>query len=178
MASWLLSKSTHWMAKNTGTRLFTAYSDVEAKELGTVYQASNFIYLGQAAGTVKQYFDPLNPSAGWFSDRDFRKLGKLIKYGKAAGYTREELNLYKKGYTLDWSRMPTKMEEGIKEQQRKHKERCEERVVPPKHKYIQILGATPSETKKLRKRFKKAFPKWTGHDPHRLGLPYPTERGQ
>lgn len=178
MASWILSRSTKWMAENTGTRLFTAYSDVEAKELGTVYQASNYIYLGQGSGTIKQYFDPENPSAGWFSDRDFRKQGKLIKYAKEAGYTAEEINRFKVGYTLDWAVMPDGMEDAIKAKQEEHRVRCEGRTVPPKHKYIQILGATPAETKRLRKKFKKAFPKWAGHDPHRLGLPYPTERGK
>lgn len=178
LASWLLGQSTTWMAQNTCTRLFTAYSDVEAKELGTVYQSTNFIYLGQGSGTVKQYFDPHNPGVGWFSDRDFRKLGKLIKYAKQAGYSADQINLYKKGYTLDWKAMPAQMEKDIKDKQKEHRDRCKERIVPPKHRYIQILGATPSETKLLRKRFAKGFPQWTGHDPHRLGLPYPSERGK
>ena len=177
LASWILSRSMTWMVQNTETRLFSAYSDPEARELGTVYQSANFAYLGQSSGTVKQYLDPQNQELGWFSDRDFRKLGKLIKYAKAAGYEAQEINLYKKGYTLDWKAMPDGMEDAIKAKQKEHKDRCQERVVKPKHKYIQILGNGPAETKLLRKRFAKAFPKWANQVPHRLGLPYPTERG-
>ena len=178
LASWLLSQSTIWMAKNTETRLFTAYSDPEAKELGTVYQAANFIYLGQASGTKLQYFDPENPSGGWFSDRDFRKYGKYVKYAKEAGYKSEDVKKWKVGYTVDWENMPVDLKDAILEKQKEHRARCQERRVPSKHKYIQILGASPSETKKLRKKFARAFPKWAGHDPHRLGLPYPKERGK
>ena len=35
-ASWLLMKSIRWMAAHTNFCLFTAYSDPEAKELGTM----------------------------------------------------------------------------------------------------------------------------------------------
>lgn len=43
------------MVKNTQYRLFTAYSDTEAKELGTIYQACNFYYLGKKSGAGYQY---------------------------------------------------------------------------------------------------------------------------
>ena len=42
-ASWLLMQSIKWMVKNTDFRIFTAYSDPEARELGTIYQACNFL---------------------------------------------------------------------------------------------------------------------------------------
>jgi hypothetical protein len=59
--SWLIGKSIKWMANNTPFRLFVAYSDPEARELGTIYQACNFMYLGRTSGTKRQYFDPENP---------------------------------------------------------------------------------------------------------------------
>jgi hypothetical protein len=57
-ASALLMYSISWMVENTPFRLFTAYADPEAKELGTIYQACNFSYLGQNSGTQRMYFDP------------------------------------------------------------------------------------------------------------------------
>ena len=69
LGSWIVSKSVKWMVRNTDFRIFTAYSDPEAKELGTIYQAMNWIYLGQTSGTAKQYLDPAKPNKGWFSDR-------------------------------------------------------------------------------------------------------------
>ena len=46
--------SIKWMAKNTPFRAFTAYSDPEAKELGTIYQACNFYYIGQSSGSQSE----------------------------------------------------------------------------------------------------------------------------
>ena len=54
LGSWLIMSSIRWMVENTEFRYFTAYSDPEAKDLGTIYQACNFIYLGQTSGTDKQ----------------------------------------------------------------------------------------------------------------------------
>ena len=45
LASALLMWSIRWMVKNTEFRIFEAYADPEAKELGTIYQACNFYYL-------------------------------------------------------------------------------------------------------------------------------------
>ena len=47
----------NWMVKNTEFRLFEAYADPEAKELGTIYQACNFYYVGDNFGSDKLYFD-------------------------------------------------------------------------------------------------------------------------
>ena len=47
LASALIMYAVRYMVKNTDFRFFTAYSDVEARELGTIYQACNFTYLGQ-----------------------------------------------------------------------------------------------------------------------------------
>ncbi len=49
VASSLIMWLINWMGKNTTYRLFIAYSDPTALELGTVYQACNFYYLGKSA---------------------------------------------------------------------------------------------------------------------------------
>ncbi len=72
LASALIMYSVRWMVKNSSYRFFTAYSDVEARELGTVYQACNFLYLGQNSGARFEYFDSGISDEG-FSDRIFRK---------------------------------------------------------------------------------------------------------
>ena len=84
LGSWLITKSIKWMARNTQYRYFTAYSDPEARELGTIYQACNFIYLGQTSGGNKQYRDHqgFKKGKGWFSGREFRKKSSYMKYAK------------------------------------------------------------------------------------------------
>ena len=170
LASWLITKSIKHMVKNTEFRVFSAYSDPEAKELGTIYQACNFIYLGQKSGTAKQYFDKSRPDLGWFSDRDFRKKSKYVVYAKNIGIEKEQWKKYMKKYSPDWEIIPEEIKIKIKEEEKKYRERCDSRETKPKHKYIYILGRTKKETKELKKLFDK-------HNPNVLELGYPAERG-
>ena len=171
LGSWLIMKSIKWMVKNTQFRMFSAYSDPEAKELGTIYQACNFIYLGQKSGTAKQYFDPNRPELGWFSDRDFRKKSKYKLYAQRIGLTLEEWKGYMKKYSPNWEIIPEEIKIKIKEEEKKYRESCECRDTKPKHKYIYILGRTKKETKELKKLFQKNNPKM-------VQLGYPLERGK
>ena len=164
-------KSVKWMVHNTDYRFFTAYSDPEAKELGTIYQACNFIYLGQTSGTAKQYFDPNNEKAGWFSDRDFRKRSKYRKYAKNIGIDKVQWDQWMKKYSPNWELIPPDIKQKIKAEEKNYRNSCLSRVVPPKHKYCYILGRTKGETKRLHNLFKKNSPKL-------YNLPYPTERGK
>ena len=171
MGSWLIMKSINWMVKNTSYRSFTAYSDPEAKELGTIYQACNFIYLGQTSGTNKQYFDPDNAKAGWFSGRDFRKKSKYSKYAENIGISKAQWEEWMNKYSPNWDKVPADIKIKIKAEEKKYRERCQSRPVPPKHKYCYILGRTKSETKQLHKLFRELNPKL-------YNLPYPRSRGQ
>ena len=66
------------------------------------------------------------------------------------------------------------MDEGtakkIKECSKNYQNSCEVRVVPKKHKYAYILGASKKETKELRNEFEILNPKLKN-------LKYPKERG-
>ena len=55
LASHFIMFCIHWMVQNTQYRLFTAYSDLEAKEIGVCYQSCNFYYLGENSGGTKKY---------------------------------------------------------------------------------------------------------------------------
>ena len=171
LGSWLITKSIKHMVKNTEFRVFSAYSDPEAKELGTIYQACNFIYLGQKSGTAKQYFDPNKPELGWFSDRDFRKRSKYVIYAKNIGIEKEQWKKYMKKYSPDWENIPNKIKTKIKEEERKYRESCTSREMKPKHKYIYILGRTKKETKELRNKFKEL-------NQDMVNLTYPACRGE
>ena len=171
LGSWLIMKSIKWMVKNTQFRMFSAYSDPEAKELGTIYQACNFIYLGQKSGTAKQYFDPNKPELGWFSDRDFRKKSKYKLYAQRIGLTLEEWKGYMKKYSPNWEIIPEEIKIKIKEEEKKYRESCECRDTKPKHKYIYILGRTKKETKELKKILDNL-------NPGVLELEYPRARGK
>ena len=168
LASSLIMYSIRWMVKNTSFRFFTAYSDTEARELGTIYQACNFTYLGQNSGAKKEFFDPQDIKRNWFSDRQFRKTSQIKRYAK-------ELKLeWEKNWSIQdkilWDQIPIRFANAIKDKAKQHKERCKVRCLHPKHKYVSILGATRMETKKLKTIFET-------RNPHLTNIPYPKIRG-
>jgi hypothetical protein len=157
-ASWLLMQSIKWMSKNTDFKIFTAYSDPEARELGTIYQACNFYYLGQRFGGAKQYLDPANPNRGWFGSVGFNDRSQIVRYAKQLGIEWQKdwykligsKNQYKK---VNWGAIPGEIQERLKNEREAHKKRCKSRVSPKKHKYAYILGRDKKETKKFNKLF-------------------------
>jgi predicted DNA-binding transcriptional regulator AlpA len=167
LASALIMYAVRWMVKHTEFRFFTAYSDTEARELGTIYQACNFTYLGQNSGAREEYFDPSN-GKGWFSDRQFRKTSQIKKYANALGIGwRPEWSSPDK---ILWDKIPSEVSKLIRAHAERHKSSCERRELHPKHKYLYILGRTKKETKTLKEIFQK-------RNPDLCGLAYPKIRG-
>lgn len=151
LASSLVMYSIRWMVKNTGFRVFTAYSDPEANEIGTIYQACNFYYLGDKFGSKILYFDPLNDKTGWFSDRTFRKINRVKKYAKECGIPWDVT--WNDRWTVCWDKIPIDAKISIQRQMELFKERCYKKEANSKHKYCYILGNTKKETNQLRKLF-------------------------
>jgi hypothetical protein len=165
LASALISFSMKWMVKNTNYRVFTAYSDPEAKELGTIYQACNFNYLGQNSGGSKQY---KIESGKWVSDRYFRSRSvyKKIAILNGINWNDEWVN----GDNVLWDKIEPETAKLIKGFSKNYQNSCEVRSVPKKHKYVYILGVNKKETKELRQEFETLNPKLKN-------LKYPKERG-
>lgn len=166
LASSLIMYAIRYMVKNTEFRFFTAYSDTEARELGTIYQACNFIYLGQSSGARHTYVDPDNENT--FSDRLFRKTSFIKR--KA-----QELDInwqahWHKGDKIFWGNIPSEIIQRIKTSIKEYQKSCERRSVPYKHKYLYILGSTKTETKKLKNLFIQI-------NPDKINLAYPKTRG-
>lgn len=164
----LVMFAIRWMVKNTEFRFFTAYSDVEARELGTIYQACNFHYLGQEAGARFEYFDPACPEKGWFSDRLFRKQSSYKAYAKKLRI--EWKSEWIKNDRLNWQAMPEAAAKLLRDESRRHQENCQRRAIPRKHKYVYILGRTKKETKRLKNRFSEL-------NQEKSNLAYPKIRG-
>ena len=168
LASALVMFSIRWMVKNTSFRLFTAYSDTEARELGTIYQACNFIYLGQNSGARFEYFDPKYPERGWFSDRLFRKHSQVRKYARELSITWSVE--WSSSDKTHWEKIPPNTRSKLKNQIKTHQSQCLVRSLPAKHKYAYILGVSKTETKKLKALFESL-------NPNLVGLSYPKFRG-
>lgn len=151
LGSWLITKSIKYMVNNTDFRVFTAYSDTEAMELGSIYQGCSFLYLGQGSGAGKQYLDPRNEKIGWFNDRHFRHRSMYRKYADTLMIP--DWEQYMKKYSPDWDKIPVSMAIAIKEEIKKYRAGCKERITKPKHKYVCIKGKNKNETRKLLKLF-------------------------
>lgn len=151
-----------WMVKNTNYRLFVAYSDVEAKELGTIYQACNFYYIGKKSGAKKQY---KIETGRWVSDRYFRARSVYKRLAKKDGITwRDE---WQDGDSVKFNKMPEDIAKRIRELSKSYLNSCESREITPKHKYAYVLGANNGETKYLRNIF----------ETKNKIYPYPKKRG-
>ena len=153
------------MVDNTHYRLFTCYSDPQAKELGSIYQALNFFYLGQKSGTNIRCVNPYNPKS-LITDRAFRARSFYKRYAKDLGIK------WQKNWNNDqkilWENIPDDIEKRLRDYSKEMYKKAEKIEFPPKHKYAFVLGRNKAETKALRKKF--------------LGLnktyPYPKERGK
>lgn len=162
LASSMIGKALKEIVKITPYRLFTAYSDVEARELGTIYQACNFYYLGQKSGSGYQY---KIRDDKWVSDRYFRSRSVYKRLAINDGIEWEAE--WQKGNTILFDLMPYDIVSRIRQLSREYQKSCEKKKMIPKHKYAYVLGASKKETKKLRKIF----------DSRNKIYEYPKERG-
>lgn len=166
LASSFLMWCCQWMVKNTQYRLFTAYSDPTAKELGTIYQACNWYYLGNDSGTTTRYINPYTGKV--VSDRFFRVRSAYKKYAKELGIEWDKS--WNNDQSVLWENIPDPIEKQLREHSRRKQQEAQKIVMPSKHKYAFVLGATKAETKRLRREFVML-----NSD---MILPYPKERGK
>ena len=164
LASAFLMWCIDWMVKNTTYRLFTAYSDPEAKELGTIYQACNFYYLGQTFGASRRYINPYTGRV--VSDRFFRTRSAYRKYAKDMGI--EWVKGWNGPQKMNWENIPDDIETRLRERSKEMQKNATIVESTPKHKYAYVKGANKSETKKLRQIFEK----------RNRTYPYPKNRGE
>lgn len=139
-----------WMVANTQYRLFTCYSDPQAKEQGSIYQGLNFFYLGQGSGTTVRCINPYNPSK-IVTDRAFRARSFYKRYAKDLGIQ------WQKNWSNDqcilWDNIPDDVEEQLRAYSKEMFAKAEKISFPSKHKYAFVLGKDNRETKYLRRKF-------------------------
>jgi hypothetical protein len=148
LGSSLIMFAINWMVKNTPYRLFVAYSDVEAKELGTIYQACNFYYIGKKSGAKKQY---KIETGRWVSDRYFRARSVYKRLAKENEIVWQDE--WQNGDSVMFGKMPEEIALQIRKLSKEYLLSCESREMKPKHKYAYVLGINNTETKKLRRIF-------------------------
>jgi hypothetical protein len=147
LGSKLVMFSCRWMVQNTTKRLFSAYSDPEAGEIGTIYQACNFDYLGSGWGSKTRLILP------WGKETTPQYFNQTATYKKAC----KELGIT---WLPNWSKpngfknlkeIPIDVKARIKEWSKSIIEQSLIRNCAPKGKYVLLLGKNKTEQKYLNK---------------------------
>jgi len=139
-----------WMVKNTQYRLFTCYSDVQAGEIGQIYQSLNFYCLGQGAGTNIRCINPYNPDK-LITDRTFRSRSFYKRYAKDLGI--EWHKEWNSDQIVHWELIPDDVEERLRAYSKEMYKKAVKIEFPSKWKYAYVQGRTKTETRELRKLF-------------------------
>jgi predicted nucleic acid-binding Zn ribbon protein len=92
-ASWFIPRAVKHAAADHGWKIFFAYADPAAREIGTVYQACNWIYTGRTpsrtvngAPRARDYFR--GPDGRVISDKAFYKRGHSMADVKSGAWRR------------------------------------------------------------------------------------------
>ena len=150
LASCFLSWCIRWMVHNTQYRLFTAFSDPQAKERGVIYKSLNFYYLGQKSGTTVRCINPYDETK-IVSDRAFRSRSFYKRYAKDLGI--EWQKNWNNDQSILWENIPDDIEKRLREYSKEMYKKAKKIEFPSKRKWAYVLGIDKRETKKLRKEF-------------------------
>ena len=154
LGSMLVMFSCRWMASNTPKRKFIAYTDSEANEIGQIYQACNFMYLGASSA-----FYGVRQDGSKVSFQTLKRTSNMKRWMEANSITLAPECFTEKGY-LKWSVIPVDIKTRMRQYLKLEKSKLA-KVKLMRGKYMLILGANRKETKLLRKTCGKT------------GLPYP-----
>ena len=119
-----------WMTKNTQYRLFTCYSDLQAKENGSIYQALNFYFLGAGSGTNVRCVNPYNPEK-IMTDRAFRSKSFYKRYAKDLGI--EWQKNWSNSRRMLWENIPDDIEKELRDYSKKMFAESEKIYFPSKY---------------------------------------------
>lgn len=148
----LVMFSVRWMVQNTNKRVFMAYSDFEAGEVGTIYQACNFDYVGNWYGAKVKY----NYNGKEINGRYFTKTHMMKKWAKELNIEWQSEWLKPNGYQ-DLNKIPKDILLALKAKATEEKSKCTIQQVQPKGKYLLILGQNKKETYELKKEFAHSY---------------------
>jgi hypothetical protein len=143
----LVMFACNWMAQNTEKRLFVCYSDSEAGEIGTIYQACNFLYLGNKFGRKEGL---KLPGGKIVTARQFTRTSFMKKWAKELGIKFEKNWLKPNGFQ-DKNSYPPEVREKLIARAREEIAKYPVVEVPPKGKYALILGRDKRELRALQK---------------------------
>ncbi len=144
LGSRIIMFACRWMVQNTSKRLFIGYSDPEANEIGTIYQACNFEYVGGWYGSKKNFILPTGKIVG---SRYFTKTSSMVKWAKDLDI--QLLQEWFVGGRLKPKLIPKDVKIMLNNYANMKKFECEISIPKPKGKYYLLLPKDKREKAKL-----------------------------
>lgn len=131
----LVMFACRWMVDNTEKRIFTAYSDFDAGEIGTIYQACNFDYIGNNYGASYNY---ILDNGKKVTSRHFSRTSSVKSYCAEMGIKWEKEWSKENGYQ-DLSKIPTEIKDILKKKINEEMAKCKKIKLNKKGKYALLL---------------------------------------
>ena len=167
LGSSLIMFSLRWMAENTFKRIFIGYVDPKASEIGTIYQACNFDYLGNDFGAEEMYQHPYFKNGDFFSRQYLSRTSILKKWLKENEF-KSENNWFKENGFKDLSKIPSDIILKWKIWQKKILNDSAKIKIPSKGKYALVLGKDKREQNYLEKLKNYAIFPYPKKDTHKI----------
>jgi hypothetical protein len=129
-----------WMVQHTTKRIFTAYSDPDAGEIGTIYQACNFDFLGKEYGAdyLYQLLDGRQVNRRYFT-----RTSSMKKWAKELGIEWQNSWCKENGF-----QNPDLVPQILKDYANSKAKACEKFKQNPKGKYVLLLNYGKNKSKK------------------------------
>ena len=150
LSSKTIALAIDWMVKNTDKRLFCAYADCTAAEIGTIYQSLSMDFLGFKFGTKELYLNPDFKNGRPFSAQSLRRTVLFKKWWKAEynePFPSAWLNP-KNGFK-DMSKVPPEHKRWLYDYGNRIIAASRKVSSPPKGKYILVKGKDRKEQRLL-----------------------------
>jgi very-short-patch-repair endonuclease len=161
LGSRLVMFACRWVVNNTKKRLFIGYGDPKAHEIGTIYQACNFDYLGDSFGGSYLYRNPLIKNGNTFSAQTLKRTSSFRRWCKENNISIENSWIKNNGFK-DITSIPLEIKQKWYTWIKTVLDQSEKFPTEKKHKYALLLYKNSKEKRALlqKKTYKKyAFPK-------------------
>ena len=144
LGSKLIMFSCRWMVHNTSKRIFICYADPKAHEIGTIYQACNFDYLGDTFGSGMLYHNPEIKKDKVFSEQSLKRTSSFKSWCKKNNIIIQKNWIKTNGYK-DLKVIPNQIKNNWYNWIKDVLKESHKIPIGKKHKYALILGKDKRE---------------------------------
>ena len=148
LGSRLIRFACNWMVNNSEKRAFVAYGDPSAEEIGTIYQACGFDYLGQSFGNSVLYRHPQVKKGKIFSAQSLKRTSAFRRWCKHNSITPKK-HWFKENQFKDLNAIPQTIKDRWNAYNRRIISESEQFLVGRKHKYVLVLGKDKTDQRTL-----------------------------